>query len=951
MRTKRNLKMWLVMSVLLAGMAPAIAAGGTIYVDADASPGGDGQTWGTAYKYLQDALYKPPTSGDQIWVAAGTYHPDEDEAANVDPNDRTETFQLISGVALYGGFAGGESSLEERDWVTNETILSGDLNGDDVGFTNNGENSYHVLVGSGTEPNAVLDGFTITAGNANGSWPYYVGGGMFNSGGSPTVTNCTFSGNEASNAGGGMYNFESSPTVTNCTFSGNSAGGSGGGMATDAGSPTVTNCTFSGNSAGTGGGMANYTSSSPTVTNCTFSGNTAGTNGGGMYSGLGSPTVTNCTFSGNSAARNGGGMFTGGGSPTVTNCTFSGNRANWHGGGMWNENTISPPTVTNCTFSGNSAQYYGGGMFNQESNPTITNCILWGNTAHTAPEIQNSGQSPTVTYSDIAGGYTGTGNINADPLFADADLRLSAGSPCIDAGDNTAVPGGVTTDLDGNQRFVDDPGTTDTGNPPGADAIVDMGAYEYQPPIIFVDADAASGGDGTSWGKAYKYLRDALAYADSNPDVNEIWVAEGTYNPDTNTANPDGSGDREATFQLLNGVALHGGFPTGGGYWESRDTSAYPTILSGDLDGNDVQGLDPCGLLDEPTRGENSYHVLIGSGTDHNAVLDGFTITAGNANGTDTNSEGGGMRNYLGGPTVVNCTFSGNSAGDVGGGMDNDSGDAIVINCTFSRNSAMADGGGMCNDNYDFQDGSPTVTNCTFSENLARWGGGMSNYDDSKTVVSNCIFRNNLAVERGGAMDNDISTPTIVNCTFTGNSAGTDGGGMDNTESTPTVINCTFVGNSAINEGGGICDYNSSPTVTNCILWANTALSGAQIYDKGTSSATVSYSVVQGDWSGMGNIDEDPLFIDPNGLDGILGTADDEDDNVHLRGYSPCINAGDPSGDYSGQVDIDRQPRVAYGRVDMGADEVFPIAGDFEPDGDVDFGDFAIFAGNWLLGH
>ena len=102
--------------------------------------------------------------------------------------------------------------------------------------------------------------------------------------------------------------------------------------------------------------------------------------------------------------------------------------------------------------------------------------------------------------------------------------------------------------------------------------------------------------------------------------------------------------------------------------------------------------------------------------------------------------------------------------------------------------------------------------------------------------------------------------------------------------------------------------------------------------------------------SGTGNIATDPLFIGPNGRDGIGGTADDEEGYVHLRGYSPCINAGDPSGDYSGQVDLDRQPRVAYGRVDMGADEVFPAAGDFEPDGDVDFVDFAIFAGNWLLG-
>ncbi len=107
---KTNLTKSLVMAVILLGLAPAIAAGGVIYVDANAPPGGNGQTWATAYKYLQDALYKPPSGGDQIWVAEGTYKPDQDEGGNVTAGSRYETFQLISGVAIYGGFAGGESS-------------------------------------------------------------------------------------------------------------------------------------------------------------------------------------------------------------------------------------------------------------------------------------------------------------------------------------------------------------------------------------------------------------------------------------------------------------------------------------------------------------------------------------------------------------------------------------------------------------------------------------------------------------------------------------------------------------------------------------------------------------------------------------------------------------------------------------------------------------------------
>ena len=130
-------------------------------------------------------------------------------------------------------------------------------------------------------------------------------------------------------------------------------------------------------------------------------------------------------------------------------------------------------------------------MYNSNSSPTLTNCILWGNTAPTGAQIYNDGtSSATVSYCDVQGGWAGTGNINANPLFVDADgpdnivgteddnLRLSSGSPCIDAGDNNAVPGGIVTDLDGLSRFFNDPATSDTGN--GTPPIVDMGAYEYQ---------------------------------------------------------------------------------------------------------------------------------------------------------------------------------------------------------------------------------------------------------------------------------------------------------------------------------------------------------------------------------------------------------------------------------------------------------------------------------------
>jgi hypothetical protein len=468
------------------------------------------------------------------------------------------------------------------------------------------------------------------------------------------------------------------------------------------------------------------------------------------------------------------------------------------------------------------------------------------------------------------------------------------------------------------------------GSSPGGYGTVyfdDIGLH-YRIATVYVDADAAGANNGTNWQDAFNYLQDALAIAEAN---DQIWVAEGTYKPDANTTNPGGTSQREATFQLISGVAIYGGFAGGKSSLDERDIELYETILSGDLDENDIDVNDPCDLLNEPTRKDNSYTVVTGSATDLTAVLDGFTISGGIAIGPTPGHVpdicGGGMYNSGGSPTASNCTFRANAAAYRGGGMDN----------VYSSN--------------------PHVSNCTFSGNTAGdEGGGLENNYASSPTVRNCIFSGNSAINNGGGMNNDNpgTSPIVTNCIFTGNSAfglggGGLGGGMRNaTGCSPILTNCTFSHNRGWGGANGIGNGAGSTTVTNSIFWDG----GDEIVIDSGGSVTVNYSNVQGGWSGPGteNIDEDPLLIDPNGLDGIPGTADDEEGYVHLRGYSPCINAGDPGGDYSGQVDVDNQPRVAYGRVDMGADEVYPIAGDVEPDGDVDFGDFAYFAEHWLLG-
>jgi hypothetical protein len=284
----------------------------------------------------------------------------------------------------------------QRNWQVNLTILSGDIDHDDINTDGNfiaetwndirGANAYHVVSDVGTDNTAVLDGFVITAGLATGPWPSERGGGVFNSGGSPKITNVTFSGNYATNYGGGMSNMTSSPILMNVTFTGNCAMSAGGMSA--------------------GGGMYNWNHSSPTLMNVAFSGNFAIYVGGGMdNSSSSSPTLTNVTFSGNSAS---------------------------HGGGMYNEGNSSP-TLTNVTFSGNSASANGGGMWNYTSNPTLTNVIMWGNTATNGQGIYNSSSTPLISYSNIqncgsssgfwviACGTDGGHNIAGDPRFEDAD--------------------------------------------------------------------------------------------------------------------------------------------------------------------------------------------------------------------------------------------------------------------------------------------------------------------------------------------------------------------------------------------------------------------------------------------------------------------------------------------------------------------------------------------------
>ncbi len=392
----------LAMALVFSAIGHASAAGTIRYVDVTAWPSGDGSSWAKAFTDLQDALTAAVT-GDQIWVASGIYLP-------TDTDDREVSFALKSGVAIYGGFNGTETLLTKRDPVANPTVLSGDIG--DVSYS--ADNSYHVVSAGGVDNTAILDGFTIAAGNADGTDPFDRGAGMYNTG-SPTLRNLVFTGNSAIGNGGGLYttgapslsnvffmrntakqggglhSYNSSPVLTNVTFSGNSADNYGGGMFTNLGTPSLTDVIFSGNTAPHGGGLHNRYNG-PSLTDVTFT-NNEGTDGGGLHNISSSPIMKTVKFLGN-AADSGGGMYSESGTPKLTDVFFSGNRAQ-NGGGMDNEG--SSPLLTRVTFSGNFSMSSGGAMYNAGGAPALTDVTFYRNRADSGAGIFNTGSNAILT--------------------------------------------------------------------------------------------------------------------------------------------------------------------------------------------------------------------------------------------------------------------------------------------------------------------------------------------------------------------------------------------------------------------------------------------------------------------------------------------------------------------------------------------------------------------------
>lgn len=431
--------------------------GGRIYVDADAAAGGDGTSWGSAYRDLSDALadlsarVAPcPWVLIDVWVAEGTYVP-----------PTTAGFSVHQG-ALYGGFAGGETQLDQRDPSAHPTVLSGDLNGDDLpDFQNRQDNAERIVsLNMSWGPVApLLDGFVIEAAydRPAGGWGTAVAG-------AGDVRSCRFRDNYSQTWAGAVF------------LSGYFR------------SVTLADCHFENNRCLDGPGAAGFWRAA-TVHRCTFIEN-EGTRGGALEF-----------------------VMTGGGEQTlVSGSLFVGNDAQDGGAILVESYSWTDPNairVAGCTLYANSATGLGGGIRAEgELSIQVTNSILWGNadsagSGELSQVSLDNTEEREVSYCCVEGFLTLPGEVSfgVDPGFVDPfgpdllpgtgdeDLRLAAGSPCVDTGDNARVAeddldldgDGLTwepvpLDLDGLRRFYDDPNAADRGK--GEVPIVDRGAYE-----------------------------------------------------------------------------------------------------------------------------------------------------------------------------------------------------------------------------------------------------------------------------------------------------------------------------------------------------------------------------------------------------------------------------------------------------------------------------------------
>lgn len=743
---------------------PLTLTGSRIYVDSAATGIQSGCSWSDALTCLQDAIhYAGPF--DSIFVAKGTYYPDEVAATNT--NSMLASFQIPNNVSLFGGFspANGVISFSQRDLSSYPCILSGDIHQDSVVFNN----SYYVVRTAGVSSSTIMDGFVIEGGNST------LAGGWYNDGtvnSSPQIRNCVFRNNKG-DKGGAIHN------KRNCQ-------------------PLIINCVFYDNFSYKGGAIYND-----------------------AYHGVCSPTIVNCTFSENQGPQ-GAAIFNfrqyGTSNVYISNCIFKNNTFNLGSGLIHNSNGVNTHVrncilQTNSSFNWDLSQGIDDG-FNYNYNPLFTNVTQRDFSLAPCSKAINGGDNsyyPVSTLVDVKGNsrffnngnvdigayeFLGNGSVEIDSVhiqnatcsnFGSAQLYCSAlhGFEVLwDNGEITSiadslVPGPHQVWVTDSLLFCRDSTTIYISLQAGISK-------------IFVDSAASGYNNGCNWQNAFSDLQDAFFNAKAG---DTIFVAEGSYYPH--------SLKRNISFEIPDSVILYGGFSPSNGVISllQRDFKQYETILSGEIQRDN-----------DSTN--NSYHVVTSQYLSASTRVDGFTIKQGHADSTGIYKMGGGWYNGTSvfqkpsNPLIVNCTFKENYAFSSGGAFYNygeTESCPQLINCIFYNNHALINGGAIAfGKNYSLSN--PFLVNCIFYNNAAQYGGAIHNLVKSSPDIINCTFSQNRAMFFGGAiysMGNN-SLPTLSNCILWGNICTNNSSYSEvfNDGAFPSYSHCTISGS------GGSTQWN-----------------------------------------------------------------------------------------------------------------------------------------------
>lgn len=781
--------------------------------------------------------------------------------------------------------------VENIDFLGKWIILQSEA-GAEATVIDGGQSGSIVTFASHDIDEATIKGFTIT--NGTGTYDPDIGrncgGGIYCLSSSPSIMNCVIAGNSINGFGAGIYcSADSSPLVEACTITENTADGWGGGFScTGRSSPTIINCIISNNDStpGYGGGISIKDSSTALIKNCSIMNNIA-LNGGG----IGCDTYS---------------------SALIKNCLILENIATWRGGGIFCYDH-SNPTITNCTLSGNAGDQGGGIHAGRNSTPIVTSCILWGDSGMLGPQeiYLREGGSIVITFSDVQEGWTGEGNIEADPLFTGPDdFHLESGSPCIDAGDpdplsaDDCFPPSMGTehndmgafggpgacgfmgcpdlDLDLYQDIACGGSDCDDSNPdinPSGEEHCDEIDWDctgdpFDKDIDedgFIDGDPACMGDDCDDSDPAIYPGapeicngedddcDEIVPADETDGDGDGWIACAECDDTDPQISPDmaeGLLKGNCSDEVDNDCDGLTDFldPVCRPFWVP---SAYPTIQEG-IDAAEDGGLI---LVDQGTySGDIGFN---GKAITLKSSYGAFVTTIEGDGSVVTFNSGESMDTILDGFTITGGTGTkeyvpGSITIHRGGGILFMDSSPIIVNCVITQNRFTSD------DEYDFG-----------------FGGGIY-CNNSSPTITNCIISNNgsdqVICVGGGLFCENMSMPLITHCTFRG-----------------TPYDAYVIGSYA--------DMSSLPIFTNCILWSPWH---SFLVTTVLGQAIISYSDVKGGWPGAGNIEADPRFVD-------AGNGD-----YHITAASPCINAGTA---VLVSKDIDGEWRQVFSGFDMGADE------------------------------